>query len=222
MSTHGFVSELPPDPSHLIPASFFLRRIEGWTGRWVGATQAFVRGGSFYTHGGIILGEQIIEAEPGGAEIKPASSLWDHTPVLLCDAPMQRWLATSNFPLLLGAKEEMEWAKRTEICHKARYMEGVPYSFLDYVALAAVEFNWRSARWLVDRVEDSQHLICSALVDRAYCWADVHLFDDKPYRWDPTKSRVSGDVTPFDLEQYALRFEMERLMKLSADHGDPR
>lgn len=210
------LTAMPPNPGHLIPGSFFMRRIEGVTGRLVSAGQAFIRGGSNYTHAGLVLDNgQIIEAEPGGAKIKSAESLWEHGPVLLSDAPVQRWADKQPVPMVLGGHEMAVAAKRTEIVGKARFMEGVPYSFVDYVAIAAVELDWPIARWLVDRVEDSQHLICSALVDRAYAWADVHLFDDTPYRWDPAKRRVPGDVTPWDLEQYVLRFEADRIARLA-------
>jgi hypothetical protein len=116
---------------------------------------------------------------------------------------------TTNFPAILGAAEEGEWNKRTEICGKARFLEGTPYSYLDYLAITVAELA-RTKRgkhiggWLGDRVEESKHLICSALVDRAYLWCDVHLFDD---------GRMPGEVTPFDLEQYVLHYEAERMSR---------
>lgn len=208
---------LPPDPSHLVPGSFFLRKIDGPMGRFIAMGQSLLRGGSNYTHAGIILDSGLmIEAEPGGAKIRQVEGLWDHEPVLISDAPVRRWAQTTRFPALLGAAEEATVSKRLEIVGKARLLEGTPYSFLDYLAMAAVEFDWPGARWLRDRVEDSQHLICSALVDRVYSWCGVHLFDDRPYRWDPSKSRVPGDVTPWDLEQFVLTYQHDLLRTIQS------
>jgi hypothetical protein len=212
-----FSATLPRDWTELKPGSFFLRKIQGSTGRWVAAGQAFVRGGSNWTHAGLVLDHgQLIQAEPGGARIIQAETLWDDHPVLVSDAPMQRWLAGST-PASFepGADLVAEEIKRVEIVGKARYLEHVPYSFLDYVVIGLSEI-WQDKTgkkvtgWLRNRVEDSQHLICSALVDRAYSWADIHLFDD---------GRLPGDVTPWDLEQYVLRYEGERLSQRAAEHG---
>lgn len=202
---------LPPTAEELMPGSFFMRRINGWTGRWVSAAQAFIRGGSNYTHAGVILDNgELIEAEPGGAKIKNVSTLYDFEksfgPILVSDAPMQRWLDSRLFPPVLGAREMAEWAKRSEIVVKARYAKCVQYSVLDYLAIAMAEFKLPGWEMVRDRVEDSQHMICSALVDRVYCWADVILFDD---------NRLAGDVTPWDLEQYVLRYEADRIKRLA-------
>lgn len=174
------------------PGAFFLTTIDGWTGRWVAAAQAFVRGRSTYTHAGLILDHgQMIEALPGGARITRIEKLLDYAadgkPLLICDAPVQRYLKGKGSP---GAEQQI----RTEIASKARYLEGVPYSFLDYAALAMAE--WKLPGWQLvrDRVESSQHLICSALCDRAYSWSGIHLFDD---------GRLPGDVTPGDLADWA-------------------
>jgi hypothetical protein len=206
MVTEHF-SPLPPSVDELIPGSFFMRRIEGWTGRWIAVGQALIRGGSNFTHAGIVLdGEQIIEAEPGGARIKPAQSLWEHAgPVMVSDAPMQRWLEAQVFPRLLGAEYEAEMRKRAEIVGKARYLNGIGYSFLDYLALAMAEAKIPGWQLVRDRVESSQHLMCSALVDRAYAWAEVHLFDD---------GRLPGDVTPWDLEQYVWQQRADHMRRL--------
>lgn len=183
----------PTEALYMPPGAFFMRRIGGWTGRWVSAAQAFVRGSSHFTHAGLVLDDdQIIEAEPGGARIKSISTLYSADLVLVSDAPVKRSMA-GFWPNLL-VRDQAEWTKRAEVVGKARYLEGVPYSFLDYVALGMAE--WKLPGWQVarDRVESSKHLICSALVDRAYSWADIHLFTD---------GRTSGDVTPWDLERYA-------------------
>ena len=179
------------------PGSFFLTTIDGWTGRWVAAAQAFVRGGSKYTHAGLILDRgQILEALPGGARISQVEKLYEYQeagkPLLVSDAPVQQWMLSKGYNLsnAIGAENQ----KRAEVVTKARALEGTPYSFLDYAALAMAE--WKLPGWQLvrARVESSQHLICSALVDRAYCWADIHLFDD---------GRLPGDVTPGDLADWA-------------------
>lgn len=200
-------TQLPPTPEELFPGSFFMRRIGGWTGRWISGVQAFVRGGSNYTHAGLILDNgELIEAEPGGAKIKSVHALYDmdSESIMVSDAPVKRWLEGKTFTYL-GEAEEVEWTKRSEIALKARYLDKVPYSFLDYVALAMAEWKLPGWKLVRDRVEDSAHLICSALVDRAYSWADIHLFDD---------DRLAGDVTPWDLEQYVLRYEADRMRRL--------
>lgn len=173
------------------PGSFFLTTIDGWTGRWVSAAQAFVRGGNEFTHAGLILDhDEFLEAEPGGAQINPIKKLASYTlhhRVLLCDAPMRMW-AKNNDALMIS-----EGVKRHELVTKARYMKDIPYSFLDYGALAMTEFKVPGWQLVRDRVESSEHLICSALVDRAFMWADIHLFND---------GRLPGDVTPGDLAKW--------------------
>ena len=63
---------------------------------------------------------------------------------------------------------------------------GTPYSFLDYASIALLHTGL--PRELVrSRVEDSGRMICSQLVDWAYCSAGYHLFDD---------GRMPQDVTP--------------------------
>jgi hypothetical protein len=204
---------LPPDASHLAPGSFFLRKIEGWTGRWVSAGQAFIRGGSNWTHAGLILNdEQIIQAQPGGAVILPATDLWHHGSTLISDAPMQIWKSKQKFDSAAVA-DLTELGKRDEIVGKARYLEGVPYSILDYLAITMTELKIPGWKLVRARVEDSKHLICSALVDRAYSWADIHLFDD---------GRLPGDVTPFDLESYVLRYQGSRIARIAEAAGAPR
>jgi hypothetical protein len=180
--------------SDLKPGMIFLATIDGWTGRWVAGAQAFVRGGSKYTHAGVILDHgQIIEAMPGGAQIGQVERLHDRKNLFVSDAPVQWWKRTSLFPQTLGAVEAAEAKLRERIDLAARVLEGVPYSLLDYYALAAVEFGWPGGAWSRKRVQTSKHLICSALVDRALDVAGLHLYDD---------GRLPGDVTPGDLAEW--------------------
>jgi hypothetical protein len=179
--------------------AIFLATINGWTGRWVAGAQAFVRGGSRYTHAGLILSsDQVIEAEPGGAVIRPSLILRERKNLLVSDAPVQWWKRSTVFPQILGEPEASERQMRQRIDATARALEGTPYSLLDYYTLAAVEFGWPGGSWARKRVEDSKHLICSALTDRVLDVAGVHLYSD---------GRLPGDVTPGDLADWIEEHE---------------
>lgn len=72
----------------------------------------------------------------------------------------------------------------------ARSYIGVPYSFLDYVAIAGrhVLALKPTQRTLFDRyVSSTKHMICSQLADQALSDAGFHVFDD---------GRIPQDVTP--------------------------
>lgn len=170
------------------PGSFFLTRQTGRNGRLVAAGQALVRGASTYTHAGIVLDDQhVLEALPGGAVISPLSKITAAGPVLICDRPVREYVEHHS-------AAGMEWWIRERVVEMARLLVGTPYSWLDYAAIAMAE--WKIPGWKIARarVESSEHLICSALVDRAYRWAGIELFDD---------GRLVGDVTPWDLAEYA-------------------
>jgi hypothetical protein len=202
-------------PDQLQPGMFFLRHIEGWSGRVISAMQAFVRGGSYWTHAGLILSNgQYIQAQPHGAQIHPVETLFDGAPLLISDQPVQNELkrlsalitesdGSPHVTAGCGPCASNEQRIRGKIDVAGRALEHTPYSYLDYLAIGAVEFNWLGAQLLCNYVESSKHLICSALADRAFLNAGVHLFDDHPYRWYPKKSRLPGDVTPEDLAVYA-------------------
>lgn len=175
------------------PGSFFLTRQTGRTGRLVAAGQSLVRGASTYTHSGIVLdGGQVLEGLPGGARISPIEKLTDAGPVLVCDRPVQSYVA--SHPFVAAQDGEVEWWIRRRVVEQARLLEGTPYSWLDYVAIAMAEWHIPGWQLVRRRVESSEHLICSALVDRAYQWAGIELFDD---------GRLCGDVTPWDLAEYS-------------------
>jgi hypothetical protein len=174
------------------PGAFFLREQTGWTGRWVAAAQAFVRRGSRWTHAGFILDNQeIAESQPQGVVIRPLSVLFDDRPLLISDAPMQVWLANNAQG---ENRRELEVWMRQRIVANARAMEGTPYSWLDYLALAWAEWKLPGWKLLRNYVEDSGHLICSAYVDRGYSFSGLHLYKKPP--------RLPGDVTPGDLDLY--------------------
>jgi hypothetical protein len=183
-----------------LPGSFFLRHISGVQGRCVAAAQAFVRGGSFWTHAGLVLDRgQYIQGQPGGAVIRPISDLFDGQPVLFSDAPIQA----------LADRALRPWSGlgggccASSVVAEGRRLEHVKYSYLDYPVLGLAEWahahrEQKLAGLVVEQlrgyVEQTGHLICSALCDRAYLNAGIHLFDDE---------RLPGDVTPQDLADYA-------------------
>lgn len=154
------------------PGDFFLTTISGWKGVLVRVGQWLNGDGwSRWQHAGIYLGNgEIIEAEPGGARIVPLSNL-DGAPV-----------AWSSWPL-----RDVE---RELIVVVAREFEGTPYAWAGYLAMALHRFHIPTPglrRYIASR----NSMICSQLVDAAYEFCNVHLFDDR--RWP-------GDVTPADLE----------------------
>ena len=183
----------PTVKSQFPPGSFFLTRQTGRVGKLVAAGQALVRGASTYTHAGIVLDDDhVLEGLPGGAVISPLEKLTKAGPLLICDRPVRDYVASHSFPDTTPGAVEL-WV-RHRVVSAARLLEGTPYSWLDYAAIAMAE--WRIPGWRLvrGRVETSQRLICSALVDRAYLWAGIELFDD---------GRLVGDVTPWDLAEYA-------------------
>lgn len=183
----------------LLPGMFFLSHTaDSWMSRSVGAAQAFVRGGSFWTHSGLYLGDgRVIEGEPGGATIRDVETKLRGT-VLWSDAPIQQELARID---ALG-NEGVERELRELVVAEALKLEGTPYSYADYLAIAAVEWRWPGHERLRSYVESSGRLICSALVDRAYMNAGVHLYSD---------GRTPGDVTPGDLDRYDQHWVRSRL-----------
>lgn len=79
--------------------------------------------------------------------------------------------------------------QRKAIVQYALACKDIPYSFADYLALAAHRLHVPVPE-LKDYIGSSEHLICSQLVDLCYDRAGVHLFSDE--RWP-------GYVTPADL-----------------------
>jgi hypothetical protein len=204
----------------------FLRHTVGWQGRLISAMQAFVRGGDFWTHAGLILdGGWYIQAQPGGAKLYPVADLFDGRPLLVSDAPVQEALQRSLRLLSIPghpttsciACSTDETVLRARVAHEARALEGADYSFLDYPTLGLAEWARthphsrplaRLSSWLRAYINDHGHLICSALVDRAYANAGVHLFNN----------RMPGDVTPEDLAVYAYANGRRPLIDTSEEH----
>lgn len=143
--------------------------IGGWIGFWVGLGQYLNMDGSKYSHCFVVLDDKtVMEAMPGGARI----------------APLDEYLGSAIF---------IDWEptdeQRSIIVSEALKLEGIPYNFLNYLQLALARFKIQP-KWLVKRIQDSEKLICSQLVDEVYRLAGVHMFDD---------GRLPMDVTPGDI-----------------------
>ncbi len=136
--------------------------------------------GAWFTHTYIVVAApgdgtaQIVEAMPSGAR-----AVWMETGAARI-GPGYGW-----------ARLELSDLQRALIAQDATFRVGTPYSFLDYLSIAALHLGL-PRRWLAGRVTSSAHLICSQLVDTAYLMAGVHLFDD---------GRLPQDVTPGALFQ---------------------
>jgi len=174
------------------PGSFFLAAAEGWAGYGIALGEALAGSPSRYTHAGIILDADgtVLEAEPHGARLGNVRA-YKHT--LISDGPVQSTQTKVNGRPLCTAGPWCEDAVRALVVAEARKLVGVPYSALDYFALAALHLHLPST-WIRQRVESSGHMICSQLVDAVYLRAGIHLFDD---------GRLPGDVMPSDLAAWA-------------------
>ena len=173
------------------PGSFFLTSIVGPVGFAIGVGQALAGAPSRYSHAGLILDADgtVLEAEPGGARIANISE-YAGRGLLVCDGPVESLTAP---PEWRGDEVAYRRYMGAKVANEARKLVGVGYSFVDYLALAALHLHLPS-KWIRQRVESSRHLICSALVDRVYMNAGLHLYDD---------GRLPGDVMPADLAAWA-------------------
>ncbi|MEU8914320.1 hypothetical protein [Streptomyces nigrescens] len=164
--------------THPLPGDIGLTQISGITGRLIRLGQ-WINGDGFadYQHAFLVLpDERLLEAQPGGARIKPLSAYDGSSVLYVCPE---------------GLTEQ----QRTALCAAATVYVGVPYSFLDYLAIAAHRFHL-PLPGLRRYVASTRHMICSQLVDQVYQDAGVHLFADG--RW-------SGYVTPMALYNLLAR-----------------
>lgn len=153
------------------PGDYGVCQIAGRTGLLIRIGQ-FLNGSGFrnYEHAFLVLdGGQVVEAEPGGARFTALSFYLDDDTVA--------WSTV-----------ELTDEQRAAIVAAGRSYEHVPYSYLNYFAIAARRLRLPGARFLRRYVNSTQHMICSQLVAAAYAAAGVHLDDVEP-----------GDVTPADL-----------------------
>lgn len=153
----------------LLPGDVGFSTIKGWTGVIPNIGQAILNDGCRYSHVYIhIGGGRTLEAMPGGARI-----------VLGGATRPGPW-----FRLPLTAKQQLM------IPHNGEALEGLPYSYMNYPALAWHEFEWVGHNLLRSYVSNSHRMICSQLVDHLLWSVDYHVFNDG--RWPQ-------DVTPGDL-----------------------
>lgn len=124
-----------------------------------------------WAHAFVYIGDgKILQAEPGGSVIVPytehGAELW----------------SSGVIPLTA--------AQRAQVPVLARQLTGIPYSWLDYFALAAHRLHTPDlAVWpgphhpvtLKTFIADSGHEICSQLVDTFMLRLGIHLFKDG--RW---------------------------------------
>lgn len=157
------------------PGDFFLAPIPGEVGAGIRFGQ-WLNGEGFikYQHAGILLDTDgtTIEAMPGGAIL----------------GNVYRW--TDDQVRWSTDLVDMTDLQRRNIVAMGMKLEGIPYSFLDYAAIAAHRFHI-PAPHLKKFIGDSGHMICSQLVDWVFAQCDVHLFRDE--RW-------FGYVTPGSLD----------------------
>jgi hypothetical protein len=154
------------------PGDIGLTSITGAVG-WLIRFGQWLNGDGFgpYQHAFVVLpGGRLIEAMPGGAIIDYLDKYDDRHVLYVSPAGLTP-------------------AQRKAIGDSARRYVDVPYSFLDYLALALHRFHI-PVPGLRHYIESTGHLICSQLADRAYLDAGQHIFTDK--RWD-------GFVTPMGI-----------------------
>jgi hypothetical protein len=158
--------------THPQPGDIGLTQISGVTGRLIRFGQ-WINGDGFadYQHAFLVLpDERLLEGQPGGSRIRPLADLADDDVLYV-------------YPQGLTERQ------RAGICAAASRYVGVPYSFLDYLAIATHRFRV-PVPGLRRYIASSRHMICSQLVDQCYLDAGVHLFADG--RWP-------GYVTPMAL-----------------------
>lgn len=179
-----------PMPVTAKPGDFFLVSFDGENPSFKGGFKhwltngGLVRIGQFadgsrwddaeYEHAAVYIGGgRIVQAGPNGANIAHVAdydndlTLWSTGVIDLTDA------------------------ERQVIVANAYVYVGTPYSWWDYVAIAAHRLHLLPAvRFLKNYIASSKSMICSQLVDQCYEDAGKHLFNDK--RWP-------GFVAPCDL-----------------------
>lgn len=125
---------------------------------------------SQYSHAFIVCGQgKIVEAHAAGAAVDSLEK-YRKEDVLFSTVPLTD-------------------RQRVDIVAAANTLVGTKYNFLDIAALALSHSGYRWG-WLEHRIERTDRMICSQLVDQAYLLAGVHLFDD---------GRLPQNVTPADL-----------------------
>jgi len=154
------------------PGWIGLSTIGGWTGFWIKIGQVLINDGSRYTHAFVVVDDEfVLEAAPGGTKFVPLSKYLGKSP----------FIETGNFDQI-------------DVQFVAHDLQGVPYSFLDYLALALAHFGIRP-KFLTNYIKNTGHMICSQFADEFMLRLDKHMFDD---------GRMSQDVSPGDLANVEL------------------
>jgi hypothetical protein len=165
-----------------LPGTIGLTTISGNVGRAIEVGE-WLNGEGFarWEHAFVLLpGNQILEAEPGGARIVPLH----YADVFWC-RHIRTLLPVTDTPNLLS---DLAGAFRQ-----------VGYSALDYAALALHRLHV-PAPGLKDFIASTGHEICSQMVDDYYQRLGGHIFDDG--RWP-------GYVTPASLYRRELELEAQ-------------
>jgi hypothetical protein len=163
------------------PGDFAVLPIQGQVGKLISIGE-WLDGSGFtdYDHAVIYVGgNQTMGAYPGGAALETL-------PFPIPDVS-DGWLWSTGHITLSDVQ-------RTQIVANALACKNIPYSALDYFALAAHRLDI-PVPGLKHYIGDTGHLICSQLVDLCYDKAGVHLFNDE--RWP-------GYVTPANLADVIL------------------
>lgn len=151
------------------PGDIGLTRIGGVLGFFVSLGQHLAGDSSRYTHAYIVLDDEtVIAAQPGGARIDKLSDYKNKAIYIQLDLTDEQ---------------------RASIVAEARALEGLPYSFLDYLAIAIARLGIKP-KWLKRYIANTGHMICSQLCDEVYRKVGIHLFND---------DRLPQEVTPGDL-----------------------
>jgi hypothetical protein len=163
-----------------LPGDIGLVTMGGETGKLIRLGQ-WLDGDGFenFEHAFVYLGpDKIIEAEPGGAQIRDFH--YDLKTVHWCTGIAKLWTPEN----------------RTYVPSVAVRYFGTPYSAADYFALVAKRLRLPGYPLLKNYVATSKHQICSQLADQIAYDCGVRIFDDG--RWP-------GDVTPGSLYERDLQ-----------------
>lgn len=145
-------------------------------GQWLNG-----EGFSRWEHAFVLLpGNLILEAEPGGAVIRPLH--YRDANVYWCGG-------------IYEASPHVRNASPVLLAQTSSSLKDIGYSFLDYAALSAHRLHI-PAPHLRAYIKTSKHMICSQMADEFYLRLGAHVFDDE--RW-------AGDVTPAGLYRRDLQ-----------------
>ncbi|MEW2302060.1 hypothetical protein AB0958_19140 [Streptomyces sp. NPDC006655] len=169
------------------PGDIGLTSITGPVG-WLIKVGQWLNGDGFgaFQHAFIVLpGARLIEAMPGGALVDSLSKYDDRQ-------------------VLYVSPADLTPAQRKAIADCALKYQGVPYSFLDYVALALHRFHI-PVPGLRRYIESTGHMICSQLADRAYRDAGQILFRDGRWEGYVTPMALANELAVDDIQRGILQ-----------------